>query len=221
MKLVSYREFWYIDYVSKSKVDLIWDIPKMSNERLHFLQEHVITLQVIKVREMLLQKLRNKKNAPVKIPKESESNYESETVNTLHNDENIDSPLGTTSPYPLEKVPTEGVGMSNLNENTDQWLEEEGLNTSASVDSKKPPQNEEDVSFSDLEDEEDDNDRFSGRQSGFRSDEGKMVTSRSESSEWVRLSEDERKKGAVGPSSSREKDSEGENDWLTVDDVDF
>ncbi|KAM7511567.1 hypothetical protein LguiB_010442 [Lonicera macranthoides] len=170
-------------------------------------EANIISGMVIEVREMLLQKLRNKKNAPAEIPKESES----ETVNTLHNDENM----------PLEKVPTEGVGQSNLNENTDRWLEEEDLNTSASVDSKKQPQNEEDISFSDLEDDEDDNDRFSGRQSGFRSDEGKMVTSRSESSEWVQLSEDERKKGAVAPSSSREKDSEGENDWLTIDDGDF
>lgn len=69
------------------------------------------------------------------------------------------------------------------------------------------PQNEEDVSFSDLEEDDD------------------TSTHRTSTSDkaWVQLDEDTKSQGAkpkADHNSSKDKESEGE-DWLTVDDTDF
>lgn len=79
---------------------------------------------------------------------------------------------------------------------------------SEAVNTQKQPQNEEDVSFSDLE-EEDDN----------------ASTRRVSTSDkaWVQLDENTESQGPkqkADHNSSKDKESEGE-DWLTVDDTDF
>lgn len=98
-------------------------------------------------------------------------------------------------------------------ENTDQWLEEEDTDTGISVGAVKQLDNEDDVSFSDLED--DDNDISLGLKRDTR------APSPDGSSEWINLKENHNTHGQrrPGASASRERDSEGEesNDWLTVD----
>jgi hypothetical protein len=164
------------------------------------------TPEIVEVREKLLEKLKNKKKSPVEILENSNSAVE-----------NLNAPQET-------KKPAEGVETPN-EDNAEKWVENKEIATPAA--STKQSRDEEEVSFSDLEDEDNDSDRVSGRLSGFRSDEGIKVNSGSESNEWVQLSKscvtttDGRRKSSAG--NLRGKDSSGEesNDWLTVDDADF
>ncbi|KAK3039988.1 hypothetical protein RJ639_027178 [Escallonia herrerae] len=169
-------------------------------------------LSIVEVREVLLQRLRDKKIDPLGTPEETE------TVDSSQKGDKLRSTQGVSSPSDADKLPiqvmntVEGVEIYK-HEITEQRSGEEEKDRSTFADARKGPKSEEEVSFSDLED--DDND-LSGRLSGFR----KAESSCSESNEWVRLNKDVRRR--VGQSTSREKDSEGEssNEWLAVDDID-
>uniref|UniRef100_A0A5B6ZTE5 Putative BSD domain-containing protein n=1 Tax=Davidia involucrata TaxID=16924 RepID=A0A5B6ZTE5_DAVIN len=177
------------------------------------------TPEIVDAREILLQKLQNKRNARVEA---------SEIVNSSQEGDKVNYTQGNSSTSHGKQVSAEAVksaqGIENDDhENTEQWLDEEDVNTCTAADAQKQPENEEDVSFSDLED--DDND-LSGRLSGSRLALDNMVSSPSGSNEWVRLNENSGTQGGrqkAGRTNSREKDSEGEesNDWLTVDDLDL
>lgn len=103
----------------------------------------------------------------------------------------------------------------------DQWLEED-VETGTSSNGRNPIINEQDVTFSDLED--DDSDTLSRH--GERSPTQNVHSASPNGSPgWVQLSEsseagDGRKKG-FQPAAG-EKDSEGEesNEWLTIDEFD-
>ncbi|CDP10453.1 unnamed protein product [Coffea canephora] len=170
--------------------------------------------------ETLLLKLRNKSNAQV-------ASGISETVNTpalsqemsaIQEDKSLseqkDASAETANTTKEREVETGKNGMR---------LKDEDAGVPESLDGQKRPQNEDDVSFSDLEDEDNDP---SDKVSGFRRTQNGRGSSASESSEWVRLTENSGAQGGQnnpGLSTRRGKDSEGEesNDWLTVDDIDF
>lgn len=102
-------------------------------------------------------------------------------------------------------------------ENTEIWLEEDGeLRTTGSSSAPKRFQSEDDVSFSDLEDDDTDLPNRRARSMRASSPEG--------SSEWVQLNKGAAIRGSQsrGQLSSRDRESEGEesSDWLTVDDFD-
>lgn len=103
-------------------------------------------------------------------------------------------------------------------ENTERWSEEEDTDTGNSVGGMKRPENEDYISFSDLED---DDNYLPRRLSGHRLKHDIRVSSPDGSSEWVKLKEyiDSHSQQRTGQSASQERDSEGEesNGWLTVD----
>lgn len=176
----------------------------------------LISLQIIATRNMLLQKLQTTRNVQVGNNTSDASQKSSEIGETQ--EENIGS---------REKDVTKIVNATKDleiedEENTEQWLEEDDTDTGFSVSTRKEIHHEEDVSFSDLEDES--NDR-PGRLSARRSAEGTKAISPSGSSDWVQLHESSMHRGdlerACRSTTSRDKDSEGESsDWLAVDDFD-
>ncbi|KAL6013440.1 hypothetical protein ACLOJK_003938 [Asimina triloba] len=101
-------------------------------------------------------------------------------------------------------------------ETLDQWAEKDGEKGTI-----KQLGDEEDVSFSDLE--VDDDDEVCSRNARSKSTHDACVSSSDGSAKWVQLNQDSEAHGdkskAVRPT-SQEKSSEGE-DWLTVDDFDF
>ncbi|KAK9213196.1 hypothetical protein WN943_002583 [Citrus x changshan-huyou] len=173
-------------------------------------------LHIIATRNMLLQKLQTTRNVQVGNNTSDASQKSSEIGETQ--EENIGS---------REKDVTKIVNATKDleiedEENTEQWLEEDDTDTGFSVSTRKEIHHEEDVSFSDLEDES--NDR-PGRLSARRSAEGTKAISPSGSSDWVQLHESSMHRGdlerACRSTTSRDKDSEGESsDWLAVDDFD-
>ncbi|KAH9653343.1 BSD domain-containing protein [Citrus sinensis] len=171
---------------------------------------------IIATRNTLLQKLQTTRNVQVGNNTSDASQKSSEIGGTQ--EENIGS---------REKDVTKIVNATKDleiedEENTEQWLEEDDTDTGFSVSTRKEIHHEEDVSFSDLEDES--NDR-PGRLSARRSAEGTKAISPSGSSDWVQLHESSMHRGdlerACRSTTSRDKDSEGESsDWLAVDDFD-
>ncbi|CAL5400436.1 unnamed protein product [Camellia sinensis] len=183
------------------------------------------TPEIVEARRILLQKLHENRNTPVE-----ETSDDSPTINLSQEGERADNTQGHDSPSQGKEVLAESASEERdvkiHHENTDQWLEEEDVDdapTSSAADAQKQPETEEDVSFSDLED--DDNDLSGRLSSRFKPAGHERVASPNGSNEWVRLNESSgtRDSGLKNMgSTSREKDSEGEdsNDWLTVDDVD-
>uniref|UniRef100_A0A7C9ANM1 BSD domain-containing protein n=1 Tax=Opuntia streptacantha TaxID=393608 RepID=A0A7C9ANM1_OPUST len=101
-------------------------------------------------------------------------------------------------------------------ETTDIWLEDGKPATTGSSSAPKRFQSEDDVSFSDLEDDDTDLPNRPAQSTRASSPEG--------SSEWVQLNKGAGIRGSQsrGQLSSRDRESEGEesSDWLTVDDFD-
>lgn len=159
-------------------------------------------LQVAEARETLLNKLQNKKNED----QETSENSESSDTNK-DNEENSKGP----SQQKDESVETESITKQpEIGDETESSHLSKEDDTHPSNDTQNQSENEEDVSFSDLED--DDNelpDKVSAP---------KLSTS---NKNWVELGEAKEKADEDG---LKDKDSEGEdssNDWLTVDDTDF
>ncbi|XP_019150629.1 PREDICTED: uncharacterized protein LOC109147429 isoform X2 [Ipomoea nil] len=146
------------------------------------------TPEIVKVREMLLQQLRNKKmTVPTSLDREKQ----------LSNTNTAAEPRSNAAPD--VKVIKD--------EKSEQQIKDV-----------------EDVSFSDLEDDDDTDSSDKKRET--RVSHSKKVSSSSESHEWVQLNEssnDRVTQRIAGQSTSRGKDSEGEesSDWHTVDDADF
>lgn len=154
-------------------------------------------LQIVKVREMLLQQLQNKKIT------ESEPTKEPETVQrSLDGEKRLSNTNAAAEPCsnaaPDVKVITD--------EKSEQQIKDV-----------------EDVSFSDLEDDDTDS---SDQKPETRVSHSKKASLSSESHEWVQLNEssnDRVTQRIAGQSTSSGKDSEGEESsgWHTVDDADF
>lgn len=116
----------------------------------------------------------------------------------------------------LDRNPDVGV-VKEKHENAEIWLEEDGEpRTTGSSSAPKRFQSEDDVSFSDLEDDDTDLPHRRARSLRASSPEG--------SSEWVQLNKGAGIRGSQsrGQLSSRDRESEGEESsgWLTVDDFD-
>lgn len=198
------NRFWMIYFILL--------LPRLNEEDFELLS----TPKIIATRNTLLQKLQTTRNVQVGNNTSDASQKSSEIGETQ--EENIGS---------REKDVTKIVNATKDleiedEENTEQWLEEDDTDTGFSVSTRKEIHHEEDVSFSDLEDES--NDR-PGRLSARRSAEGTKAISPSGSSDWVQLHESSMHRGdlerACRSTTSRDKDSEGESsDWLAVDDFD-
>lgn len=198
------NRFWMIYFILL--------LPRLNEEDFELLS----TPKIIATRNTLLQKLQTTRNVQVGNNTSDASQKSSEIGGTQ--EENIGS---------REKDVTKIVNATKDleiedEENTEQWLEEDDTDTGFSVSTRKEIHHEEDVSFSDLEDES--NDR-PGRLSARRSAEGTKAISPSGSSDWVQLQESSMHRGdlerACRSTTSRDKDSEGESsDWLAVDDFD-
>ncbi|KAK1550232.1 hypothetical protein Q3G72_015886 [Acer saccharum] len=190
IKLRSYlgdSQFWMIYFILL--------LPRLDEQDFDLLS----TTKIIETRNVLLQKLQNKRDEQV------------ETSNT---------PIASSQEgKEVTKIvnATQGLEIDDEEENTEQWLEEEDTDTGIPVNSQKTIAHEEDdVSFSDLEDDDNDLPR--------RSAEDNKTTSPSGSNDWVKLnegSENRSDKEKARQSVSRDKDSEGESsDWLAVDEFD-
>ncbi|GMI97654.1 hypothetical protein like AT2G10950 [Hibiscus trionum] len=173
------------------------------------------TPEVVETRDSLLQKLRNNKNAQTEESSLDASQESGEFCETIQ--ENV--------PPSEEKVSeivnaAEGLEITSGEDNTEQWAEEADISSGSSVSCKNNLEHEEDVSFSDLED----NDNYlSNRVSVPKSKHHGSAPSSSGSSDWVQLNKRPETRGGLqkaGQWNSRDKHSEGEesNDWLTDDD---
>ncbi|XP_031119800.1 uncharacterized protein LOC116023007 [Ipomoea triloba] len=178
-------QFWMIYFILL--------LPRLDENDLELLS----TPEIVKVREMLLQQLQNKKIT------ESEPTKEPETVQrSLDGEKQLPNTNAAAEPCsnaaPDVKVITD--------EKSEQQIKDV-----------------EDVSFSDLEDDDTDS---SDQKPETRVSHSKKASLSSESHEWVQLNEssnDRVTQRIAGQSTSSGKDSEGEESsgWHTVDDADF
>ncbi|KAJ6992559.1 uncharacterized protein [Populus alba] len=168
--------------------------------------EILSTPQIVETRNVLLEKLRNKKNVKLESSKNSISETQGEN---------------TTSREEVARIvnATEGLKI-NDEENSKQFLKEQ-IDNSTSMDNRKKLEGEEDVSFSDLEDDSSDS---STRLSASRKAQSIRAPSPSGSSDWVQLNESSDILGGLRKarqSFSRDKDSDAEStDWHKVDEFD-
>ncbi|OMO57700.1 hypothetical protein COLO4_35178 [Corchorus olitorius] len=164
--------------------------------------------RVVETRDALLQKLRNNKKAPVE---------NSSSLTTSEESSEVSEPKQENVSSQVSEIVNAAEGLKISGEdNAEQWFEEEEDNSSgSSVNVRKNLEQEEDVSFSDLED---DDTYISNRDSTSKSTQDIKVSSPSGSSDWVQLNKGGSQK--PGQSSSRDKDSEGgeSNGWITDDD---
>lgn len=171
----------------------------------------------MEARDELLRKLQKRMDEQVDSSKSDDSFVEFSNKGSKIHEES--SPVQEKEVLAETLTAAHEVGVDEQ-ENNEQWLEEEDDETDTFA-SQKQLGIEVDVSFSDLEDDDDID--GSSRQQGLRP--LKVIGGPNDSNEWIQLSENsnnqEGKKKAV-QSTSREKDSEGEesNDWLTIDDFD-
>ncbi|KAG6414230.1 hypothetical protein SASPL_126948 [Salvia splendens] len=170
----------------------------------NYQREHAENIDhlVAEARETLLKQLQSKNAQETSgNPDSSDAKYaSSETVNPTQPRETVDEPEPEPEPEP-ESV---------------SGHQPEAVEPGPSADAHKQSPNEEDVSFSDLEDEE--NDDPSDKLSACRQSTSEKA--------WVQLDENSGSQGSKQNAShnvSKDKESEGEdsNDWLTVDDTDF
>ncbi|MBA0693719.1 hypothetical protein Goari_004071, partial [Gossypium aridum] len=170
--------------------------------------------EVIETRDALLQKLQKNKNVQVEnsSPDASQQsgNFSETKRETFVSEEKVSEIVNAA----------EGLEITSSEDNTEQWLEEAEFSSGSSLCIKKNLEHEEDVSFSDLEDDDTDT---SNRASVRKSTQHDKALSSSGSNDWVQLNKRPETRGALqkaGQTSCRDKDSEGEesNDWLTDDD---
>ncbi|KAK6236157.1 hypothetical protein SCA6_011494 [Theobroma cacao] len=167
---------------------------------------------VVKTRDALLQKLQNNNNAQVANSSLDASEESSEVSETKRENASSEEKVS-------EIVNAEGLEITD-EENAGQWLEEGDISSGSCVSVKKNLEDEEDVSFSDLED---DDNYLSNKVSVPKSKQDIKASSPSGSNDWVQLNKSPETRGGLqkaGQSNSRDKESEGEesNDWLTDDD---
>ncbi|KAG6431557.1 hypothetical protein SASPL_109636 [Salvia splendens] len=196
-----------LDFVSKiSRRRELWtDFPlslpddgetlRLNDKDLKLLSTPQASLRVAKARETLLKQLQNKNDQETaEGPASSDAkNTSTETVNPTKPGETVEEPEPESGHQP------------------------DAVETHLLTDAKEKSPNEDDVSFSDLEDDEDDDpsQKLSSAPRASTSDKT-----------WVQLDESSGSQGPkqnAGHGVSKDKDSEGEdsNDWLTVDDTDF
>ncbi|KAK7330059.1 hypothetical protein VNO77_24244 [Canavalia gladiata] len=202
LKLCSYmnvEKFWMIYFL------LI--LPRLNQHDF----EHLSTPKIVEAREVLLLKLGERKKL------QAEECEKTRTVDT-YQDGREDRGRENIS-YEHNKTLTEVTNATTGLEvddtiSTEKWEDTDIDATSLTSCTKL--QQEEDVSFSDLED---DGSYSSDKLSGYREAQDIRGSSPEGSSDWVRLQESSERGGRQKAIRLRGKDSEDEsNDWLTVDD---
>lgn len=203
---LSDRKFWMIYFVLL--------LPRLNGNDLELLS----TPEIVEVRETLLQQLQSKKDP------QPEASKDSETVDASEKDVKVGGQHRSESKLEEQNISAETANASHgkdslQGEERQEKLKDEKTKGTTSYADK----NEDDVSFSDLEDDDDTD--ISDKLQGSKPTHTKKVSSSSESHEWIKLNENSRGQGSqqkAGQSSHRDKDSEGEesSDWLTVDDID-
>ncbi|CAI9100897.1 OLC1v1038086C1 [Oldenlandia corymbosa var. corymbosa] len=181
--------------------------------------ELLSTSQIVEVRETLLKKLQNKKDKDAQMESSG-----SETGNTSTGNEQINAAQDYTSKT-ADITPEEASSSGKREVQTlypEESLKHEDAGKNKPLNDLKDTEDLDDVSFSDLED---DDNESSDRASSFKPSQSGRASSASESNEWVRLNETSGSHGSLNKSglpTRRGKDSEGEDssDWLTVDDSD-
>ncbi|CAL0330476.1 unnamed protein product [Lupinus luteus] len=203
MNLCSYmnvEKFWIIYFL------LI--LPRLNQH--HF--ELLSTPKIVEARDMLLLKLGERKHLqaeecekPRTVDRYEERREDSKRESISSEQNHILTDI-TNAVKGLEVDDTSG---------NEKWLEDTDIDTASLISCSKLQQ-EEDVLFSDLDDDGSDNfDRLSV--SGFREAQDKRGSSPDCSSDWVQLHENS-EKGGRHKANLKGKDSEDEsNDWFTVD----
>ncbi|KAI3473808.1 hypothetical protein Pfo_031387 [Paulownia fortunei] len=169
-----------------------------------------IYLFVAEARETLLKKLQNKTDVDQQTSENPESSDTNKDIGKGYSKEGGESAAQDVSAETVNPSKQKDI----VNETESDHHSEE-VDTCTSIDPRRQSENEEDVSFSDLED--DDND-LSDKLSGAKASKSEKA--------WVQLNENSGAQGAKQKADQyalRERESEGEesNDWLTVDDDDF
>ncbi|XP_024931656.1 uncharacterized protein LOC107428155 [Ziziphus jujuba] len=199
-------KFWMIYFILL--------VPRLHGHDLELLS----TPEILEARDVLLRKIQNNRNAEVETSEKSWTTKESQV------DSKVSEAQGEDNSSKDEEAPTETTnankGLDILDEtSTKQWLDKANIDSGNSMDAQRKHESEEEISFSDLED--DDND-LSHRSSDLR--QAVENSSPGGASDWVKLSgsSTEIQIGQQKSGQSKEKDSEGEesSDWLTVDDFD-
>lgn len=177
--------------------------------------ETCILLQILHARETLLQNLQNKRKSQVET-RDSETPNAAE-VNPEINTKQVDS-SSVQRDVSFEKETNEGK-MQEIETGKLGGSSEKEVDPDKSASRWMHSKNVEDISFSDLEDEDND---LSDRLSAQRLEQSARVSSSSESNEWVGIQVSQAKAKA-GLSTTRAKGSEGEepNDWFKVDETDL
>ncbi|KAM3360602.1 stress response protein NST1 [Capsicum galapagoense] len=197
-------QFWMIYFVLL--------LPRLNGNDLEMLS----TPEVVEVRETLLLQLQSKKDS------QPEASKDSETVDASEKDVEISGQQVSESKLEEKNISETANASQDKDslhgEKRQEPLDEEKTKNTTSYADK----NEDDVSFSDLEDDDTD---LSDRLQGSKPPHRKKVSSSSESHEWIQLNENSKAQGSqqkAGQSIHRDKDSEGDesSDWLTVDDID-
>ncbi|KAG6428466.1 hypothetical protein SASPL_112718 [Salvia splendens] len=195
---------------------------RLNDKDLKLLSTPQASLRVAEARETLFKQLQNKNDQETSEgPASSDAKDASaETVNPTQLKETVEEPESESRHQP--NASTETLNPTQPRETVEEPESESGHHSSAVetrplTDAQKQSPNGEDVSFSDLEDDEDDDpsEKLSSAPRASTSDKT-----------WVQLDESS---GSQGPKQnacqgvSKDKESEGEdsNDWLTVDDTDF
>uniref|UniRef100_A0A6N2KNY4 BSD domain-containing protein n=1 Tax=Salix viminalis TaxID=40686 RepID=A0A6N2KNY4_SALVM len=172
-------------------------IPRLNERDFEILS----TPQIVETRNVLLEKLENKKNVKL----ENSNNSISETRENTTSREEVAWIVNA-----IESLRMNGE------ENSKQFLKDQ-IDISTSMDNRKRLEGEE-VSFSDLEDDYSD---FSTRLSASRKSQSIRAPSPSGSSDWVQLNESSDIPGGLlkaRQSFSRDNDSDAEStDWHKVD----
>ncbi|GMH04558.1 hypothetical protein Nepgr_006398 [Nepenthes gracilis] len=182
-------------------------------------RELLSTPEVVEARDTLLLMLQNKKSLDACNSEESEID-ESIKANSDPDKAETQNVLSEEKAISAESF-KEPRGMENKDHESVNWSEEEVVNTRSTY-ANKQLKSEDDVSFSDLED--DDSDSSNRRLGSGMGHAG--PSSRPGSSDWVRLNKNAETTGSgsreVQPKYQDRDYSEDDetNDWLTVDDFD-
>ncbi|XP_061991557.1 uncharacterized protein LOC133709729 [Rosa rugosa] len=204
---MSEEQFWMIYFLLL--------LPRLNADDFELLS----TPKIVEARDVLLHKLQ--KNTQVSTSEES-------TLHSTVKDTQVEKTQGGEISYAEKKDLTEIVNTAERlriddEESTEQWSEAASISSGTFVDDPKKLEHEDDISFSDSEDNEND---ISSRLSGLRPAKDVRECSPSgsnHSNDWVRLNRSSAIDGGhQRTGTSKEKDSEGEesNDWLTVDKFD-
>ncbi|XP_068331647.1 uncharacterized protein [Pyrus communis] len=203
---MSEEQFWMIYFLLL--------LPRLNEHDFELLS----TPKIVEARDVLLHKLQNKRNTQENAPEKSI------LVSPKRHIQDGKTRGEEVSSQEKEAL-TEIVNMAERlktddEEGTEQWSEGASISSGTLVDGQRKHEPEDDISFSDLEDDEND---LSSRQSGLRQGPDARACSPNGSNDWVRLNRSSETEGGQKKAGrSKGKDSEGEDssDWFAVDEYD-